>query len=176
MPQWCLHVTVEVYLENNWWWNRGFKPKFEIVIRINNSLSEFSTRSMREYSINRYYKIVEAPKSLIRNIFLNLLGLSLHGNQANRCVTSILLSSDDPPLLLDYRSLNEENIDSKGIEWVNTLMKSYYKSMKDGMGKNFTYQWQYPLKSWGIEFHRKCQKVLQFHAVKLWPTFQKNCP
>ena len=99
--------------------NQEFSSKnLKIVNNINKSLPKFSSRSMRKDFINRYYKSVKAPKSLLRNIFFELTGCestweSSEQAEIDERVTSILHDSDDPSLLLDYRSLNGKDTDSK---------------------------------------------------------------
>lgn len=90
----------------------------KIVNKINKSLPKFSTRSMRKQFINRYFKNVKTTKSVLRNIFFDLTGCepsweSSEQAEIDERVASILLNGDDPSLLLDYRSLNGKDIDSK---------------------------------------------------------------
>ncbi|XP_056008509.1 uncharacterized protein LOC130051170 [Ostrea edulis] len=94
------------------------EKNMKIVNKINKSLPKFSTRSMRKDFINRYYKNVKAPKSLLRNIFFELTGCestweSSEQGEIDDRVASILLDGDDPSILLDYRSLNGKDVDSK---------------------------------------------------------------
>ena len=61
---------------------------------------------------------MKAPTSLLRNIFFEPTGCestweSSEQAEIDERVTSILHDSDDPSLLLDYRSLNGKDTDSK---------------------------------------------------------------
>lgn len=87
------------------------------IVKINASLPKFSTRSMRRDFINRYAKHVNIPKSLLRSMFFELTGCENTSDSNEQTLIderiSILLDSDDPNLLLDYRVLNGKDIDTK---------------------------------------------------------------
>lgn len=87
------------------------------INKINAFLPKFSTRSLRRDFLNRYSKHVNIPKSLLRSMFFELTGcgsMSVSNEQASIDERlSILLNSDDPTLLLDYRSPNGGDIDTK---------------------------------------------------------------
>lgn len=87
------------------------------INKINAFLPKFSTRSMRRDFLNRYSKYVNIPKSLLRSMFFELTGCESMADSKEQASIderiSILLNSDDPTLLLDYRSLNGGDIDTK---------------------------------------------------------------
>lgn len=72
---------------------------------------------MRRDFLNRYSKYVNIPKSLLRSMFFELTGCESMADSNEQAsideLISILLNSDDPTLLLDYRSLNGGDIDTK---------------------------------------------------------------
>lgn len=72
---------------------------------------------MRRDFLNRYSKYVNIPKSLLRSMFFELTGCESMADSNEQASIderiSILLNSDDPTLLLDYRSLNGGDIDTK---------------------------------------------------------------
>lgn len=87
------------------------------VNKINADLPKFSTRSMRRDFICRYAKHANISKSLLRRMYFELTGCENTSDSYEQgCIDeriSILLNSDDPDLLLDYRSLNGKDIDTK---------------------------------------------------------------
>lgn len=87
------------------------------VNKINTFLPISSTRSMRRDFLNRYSKQVNIPKSLLRSMFFELTGCESMADSNEQASIderiSILFNSDDPTLLLDYRSLNGGDIDTK---------------------------------------------------------------
>ncbi|XP_063434558.1 uncharacterized protein LOC134715936 [Mytilus trossulus] len=90
----------------------------KIVNKINATLPKFSTRSMRRDFLNRYCKLVKSPRSVLRNIFFELTGCEAVSEtkeqaEVDERVTELLLNSDDSNLLLDYRTLNGKDIDTK---------------------------------------------------------------
>lgn len=87
------------------------------VNKINAFLPKFSTRSMRRNFLNRYSKHVNIPRSLLRSMFFELTGCErIAGSNEQDSIDeriSSLLNSDYPTLLLDNRSLNDGDIDTK---------------------------------------------------------------
>lgn len=89
-----------------------------IMSKIADNLPKYSTRAMKRDFINMYSQYVKTPKSVLRYMFHELTGTEpAHANAAQQTiddrVANILLSSDDPELLLDYRSLNGSDADVK---------------------------------------------------------------
>lgn len=87
------------------------------VNKINAFLPKFSTRAMRRNFLNRYSKHVNIPRSLLRSMFFELTGCErIAGSKEQDSIDeriSSLLNSDYPTLLLDNRSLNNGDIDTK---------------------------------------------------------------
>lgn len=103
----------------------------QVVGQITTMLPKYSTRAMRKDFINRYVKFVKAPKSVLRNMFFEISGCeptSESKEQAlidERC-SEILLNSDDSELILDYRSLNGKEGDTK-FEVFYSEMAKYFE-------------------------------------------------
>lgn len=87
------------------------------VNKINAFLPKFSTRAMRRNFLNRYSKHVNIPRSLLRSMFFELTGCErIAGSNEQDSIDeriSSLLNSDYPTLLLDNRSLNNGDVDTK---------------------------------------------------------------
>lgn len=89
------------------------------VNKINAFLPKFSARSMRRNFLNRYSKHVNIPRFLLRSMFFELIGCErIAGSNEQDSIQfderiSSLLNSDYPTLLLDNRSLNDGDIDTK---------------------------------------------------------------
>ena len=121
---WHIYGGKDPYIlfRNNWWWNRQSRGFTQNLKLLTESTILFQNFQQGLWEVLNKSLLQECRSSGIFNS--KHLVVSLHVNKVNRRVTSILLSSEDTPLLLDNRSLNEKNIFPKGIEWVNTLMKS----------------------------------------------------
>lgn len=105
------HTTVEDCVERS-------EQNSKIIAKITSTLPKYSSRAIRRDFINKYSQYVKAPKSLLRHMFADLSGCELQAQtqeqyEINERVTEILLGSDDPELLLDYRKLNGKEIDRK---------------------------------------------------------------
>ena len=88
-----------------------------VMTKITDMLPQFSTREMRREFIQKYSKHVKAPKSILRHMFFDLTGYdpsfeTAQQQEIDSRAAEILLDSGDPDLLLDYRALNRQDIDT----------------------------------------------------------------
>ncbi|CAC5366410.1 unnamed protein product [Mytilus coruscus] len=105
----------------------------KIIDKITSTLPKYSRRAIRRDFINKYSHFIKTPKSVLRHMFSDLTGSEIQAqnkvqDEINQRVTEILLGSDDPDLLLDFRKLNGKEID--------TIFDVFY----DELGKYFDEQ------------------------------------
>ncbi|XP_033730726.1 uncharacterized protein LOC117320173 [Pecten maximus] len=87
------------------------------ISKITELLPKFSTRSMRRDFINKYSQYVKTPKSILRHMYHELTQTETVSEtdaqrQVDERIADILLTGDDPELLLDYRALNGKDVDT----------------------------------------------------------------
>jgi hypothetical protein len=121
------------------------------IIKINAALPKFSTQSMRRDFINRYAKHVNIPKSLLRSMFFELTGCETTSDTTEQALIderdSILLNGDDPNLLLDLRTLNGKDVDTKFGVFFEETGKYFDEQLLQVDEKKCIYLWQYQLKN-----------------------------
>ncbi|XP_045159314.2 uncharacterized protein LOC123524857 [Mercenaria mercenaria] len=106
----------------------------KITAEIMKSLPKFSTRAMRRDFINKYAKHVKTPKSLLRHMYNELTQTESQDENdeqkmLNERVAEILLESDDPQLLLDYRELNGKSVNEKYNIFFNEMGQYFEKQL-----------------------------------------------
>lgn len=82
-----------------------------VMTQLNEQMDKYATRAMKKAFIDKYSRRVQIPKMVLRNIFRELSDDSSCSESSEQQiiderVAEFLVTSDDPSLLLDMRTLN----------------------------------------------------------------------
>jgi hypothetical protein len=95
-----------------------FEKNMQVISRITSKLPKYSKRAARKNFIEKYSKNINVPKSMLRNMFYELTGYEHSPESSQQAAVDertaeFLFTSDDPDIILDYRSQNGKRNESK---------------------------------------------------------------
>ncbi len=105
-----------------------------VIGNITQTVPKFSSRAMRRDFLDKYASYVKASKSVMRQMFYDLTGCepaSENKEQKTRDETTakVLMNSDDPDLLLDWRALNRKDVDTKFGQFFDEVGKFFEEQL-----------------------------------------------
>ena len=138
----------------------------KVVSAINASLPKYSSRAAKKKFIDNYASHVKVPKNMLRQMFYELTGVEPspeHSRQAtiDERTAEFLLESDDPEIILDYRSLNGKRDESKFDPFYQAVESYFEKQLLAVHERRHDEQLYLPLALSMEDLKREVTKELQ---------------